>query len=204
MSHHPSEHRLMEYAAGAMSDGPALCIAVHLESCLHCSRKVEEYSHLGAALMEESSQVSDDLFDKVMAGVEAGVESIKQLPQTLLEKLLPADINALDWKRIGVGVYEYVVNTGDGDNSVKLLRVDKGRSVFQHTHTGTEFTMLLQGGYSDELGNYRAGDFIECDASHKHKPIAIRDEDCILLTAVSGNLRFTGPLSRLLNPFYQF
>lgn len=204
MKHHPTEHRLMEYAAGAMSEGPALCIATHLESCLQCHRKVDEYSHLGAALMNDQEAVSDNLFDKVLAGLDAGLEQAISAPQSVLDKLIPKHLHMLDWKRIGAGVYEYCLSTGDNNNSVKLLRVNKGRSVFQHTHTGTEFTMLLQGGYSDELGNYRAGDFIECDNSHNHKPIAHRDEDCILLTAVSGNLHFTGPISRLLNPFYQF
>lgn len=205
MSHHPNEHRLTEYSAGSLAAGPALCIATHLERCSHCARRVEDLNLLGAALLDhsEESQCSADLFDKVMNGVSAQPK-IEHSAKPALSRLIPKDLKSVAWKKLAGGVSTFDLPISEHGFIVKLMRVTAGRGVFEHTHDDSEFTVLLQGGYSDELGSYVAGDFIECDGTHTHKPVAHRDQDCIMLTAVSGNLKFTGSLTRMLNPFFSF
>lgn len=210
MSHHPSEHLLTEFSSGSLETGAALCVRTHLEQCHECKRITEDLNVLGAVMMRGSDEAScsDDLFDRVMVQLNSSSAPEKATKHTedkrALSALIPGGIKSVPWKKIASGVSSYELPVNDGEYSVKLLRVEKGRSVFQHTHSDTELTVLLQGGYSDELGSYTAGDFIECDSSHVHKPVAHRDQDCILLTAVSGKLRFTGALTRLLNPIVRF
>jgi len=211
--HHPSEHLIAEFAAGSLSFGPALCVSTHLEQCLECASLADNFALLGAALIQEGEniEVSGDLFERVLGQI--GTQSVtpfdKQSVVTAprngaLHGLLPKSLESLPWKSLAGGVSSYTLNTGDDDHSVKLLRVSRGRGVFTHTHTATEFTVLLRGGYSDELGNFNAGDFVECNTNHRHAPLAHRDQDCYLLTAVEGSLKFTGLLTRLANPFFRF
>ncbi|MEM8498072.1 MAG: ChrR family anti-sigma-E factor [Pseudomonadota bacterium] len=210
MSHHPSEHLLTEFASGSLETGAALCVRTHLEQCHECSRLAEDLNVLGAVMMRSSDQAScsDELFDRVLDQLNSSPAPEKATGHTgdnrALSALIPGGITSVPWKKIASGVSSYELPVNDGEYNVKLLRVEKGRSVFQHTHTDTELTVLLQGGYSDELGSYIAGDFIECDGSHVHKPVAHRDQDCILLTAVSGKLHFTGAIARLLNPIVKY
>lgn len=208
MNHHPGEDLLLEYSSGGLAVGPALCVRTHLEQCHCCAQQVQNMNVLGAAMLQycESEAVSDDLLDKTLAQLDA-TPPVANPSSKLggLRQLLPSGLAGLNWQRLAPGVSFFDLPAANEEGFiVKLLRVGKGRSVFQHTHSGNEFTVLLQGGYSDELGSYSAGDFIECDASHVHKPVAHRDQDCILLTAVSGDLRFTGRLTRLLNPVFTF
>lgn len=217
MSHHPSDSRLTEYSAGGMAYGPAVCISTHLERCHECTQRVDNLNLLGATMLDQidSAECSDDLFDRVIDSLESAptsqaitsAEAANQstVAQSALRALLPQGLESVAWKRLAKGVSSFEVPSINGEGfSVKLLRVSKGSSVFQHTHTGTEFSVLLQGGYSDELGSYAAGDFVECDSSHNHKPVAHRDQDCILMTAVEGDLKFTGVFSRLLNSVIKF
>ncbi len=209
MSHHPSEHLLAEFTSGSLNTGAALCVRTHLEQCHDCNRVAEDLNVLGAVMMRDSDQAScsDDLFSRVLDQLGSSAPQApfsRSAGSKALSSLIPGGIQSVPWKKIAGGVSSYTLPINDGEYSVKLLRVEKGRSVFQHTHTDTELTVLLQGGYSDELGSYTAGDFIECDGSHVHKPVAHRDQDCILLTAVSGKLRFTGAVGRLLNPLVTF
>lgn len=209
MSHHPTEHLLAEYSAGSLAAGPALCITTHIEGCHECKRRVDDFNLLGATMLEntESVECSDDLFDRVMLGLEAATENAgqaaKEKAKSALAAILPNGLDSVNWKLRGHGVSTYDLPVAEDGFVVKLLRVAKGQKVFQHTHTDSEFTVLLQGGYSDELGSYSAGDFVECDGSHVHQPVAHRDQDCVLLTAVSGDLKFTGTVSRILNPFFK-
>src|SRR5690606_24367164 len=83
---------------------------------------------------------------------------------------------------------------------VALQRIAAGARVPTHTHGGTELTVILSGGFSDELGVYHAGDFIARDPSHKHSPTALQNEDCICLTVLDAPIKFTG-WQRLFNPF---
>ncbi|MFK7733748.1 MAG: ChrR family anti-sigma-E factor [Pseudomonadales bacterium] len=210
MSHHPSEHLLTEFASGTLETGAALCVRTHLEQCHDCNRVAEDLNVLGAVMMRGSDEAacSDDLFDRVLGQLNSQPAPEPVVSDTqdrsALSSLIPGGIKSVPWKKIASGISSYELPVNDGEYNVKLLRVEKGRSVFQHTHSDTELTVLLQGGYSDELGSYTAGDFVECDGSHVHKPVAHRDQDCILLTAVSGKLRFTGAIGRLLNPIVKF
>ena len=76
-------------------------------------------------------------------------------------------------------------------------------SIPQHNHSGTETTLVLQGGFSDESGTYHAGDFITREAGEEHSPTAIAGGDCICLAVLESPLRFTRWHHRLLSPLLQ-
>ena len=66
---------------------------------------------------------------------------------------------------------------------------------------GDEYTVILEGSFSDEAGLYHKGDFLLRDASHEHTPVATLDKYCICLAVTEAPIQLTGFFGRLLNPF---
>jgi len=61
MSRHPApEELLLDYAAGALAQGPALAVALHVALDADARRTVERLGALGGALMESSEEAAVD------------------------------------------------------------------------------------------------------------------------------------------------
>jgi putative transcriptional regulator len=132
-----------------------------------------------------------------------------------LEKLLPKRFSTIDWKRKWLGVFEHVIATGGdkpssdngADESLRwklaLQRTRKGCSAPKHVHSNCEYTVVLQGGYSDAAGVYREGDFVVRTPESTHRPRAMEDQDCICLSYIQGKIGLFNPLSGPLTRFRQ-
>ena len=84
---------------------------------------------------------------------------------------------------------------------VELLRIEPGHGAPRHTHEGTEYTLVVSGGFTDENGSYGPGEVSIVDSSHTHQPIADPGEICYALAVTDGNLKFTGWLGALQKLF---
>ena len=82
-----------------------------------------------------------------------------------------------------------------------MLRIAPGHGVPQHSHRGTELTLVLEGGFSDITGHYVRGDIQVADQELDHQPVADDHVACICLAVTSDHLRLTGPLGRIIDPF---
>ena len=51
-----------------------------------------------------------------------------------------------------------------------------GRGYPPHRHLGLEEVLVLAGGYSDDRGTYRAGDYVGYESGSVHAPVALGDE----------------------------
>lgn len=213
---HPDDMTLMNYAAGSLSAPEALAIAMHLCFCHECRTHVKNFNHLGGALLENITPASAESssFDVLMAEIDKGAPAIRYSRQAAsatqtapavqnpLQKYLPEPLEKLSWHRQTKEVSKYDLTKLLGTNGfqIALQKIKAGAKIPTHTHKGVEYTVILNGGFSDELGVYHTGDFIARDASHKHSPTALQNEDCICLTVLSAPLKFTG-WYRILNPF---
>jgi putative transcriptional regulator len=117
-----------------------------------------------------------------------------------LRKFIPKDYDQLEWSRLSPSIHSADLCQDYGGSKVGLLRIKPGGSAPTHTHLGDELTVILEGSFSDEKGVYRAGDFLACDGSHTHTPVASKDRDCICLVVSEAPLQFTGWFTRLFNP----
>ena len=72
IAYHPDKSLLVDYSAGNMSFGPALCVTAHLEHCQLCHRELQGMTTLGAVLMEKqhAAEISPDLLDQVMQCID--------------------------------------------------------------------------------------------------------------------------------------
>ena len=60
------------------------------------------------------------------------------------------------------------------------------RALLRHIRFDEVF--VLQGGYRDQQGERRAGEYILNDAGSAHAPVALEGEDCIMLAVAHGGI----------------
>jgi putative transcriptional regulator len=210
MSHPAPEELLLDYAAGALAAGPALAVALHVALDPAARRTVERLGALGGALMEGEGETPFDeaLLHSTLARLD-GV-SVEPRPEPYVPRpgfewaplpLAPyLDLGtAPNWKRV-FGGFEEMRLSLPGEHRVSLLRLEPGRGLPMHRHVGEEFTVVLQGGYTDSTGNYGVGDFAVGPGPEEHEPIADPGEPCIALIVVEKPIVLTGPFGRFLNP----
>lgn len=217
-THHPDDMTLMNYAAGSLSLPHALAVSVHLCFCHECRELVKNFNHLGGALLEtiKPASTDEDAFEALMATLEPHDHAPTQKPTPApqddpkitqhytnpLLRYLPTALPDLPWQRQTKEISKFdLTSLVDVKGfQVALQKISAGAKVPTHTHKGCEYTVILSGSFSDELGVYSQGDFIARDTSHKHSPTAMQNEDCICLTVLNAPLKFTG-WYRILNPF---
>lgn len=147
------------------------------------------------------SITSDERLDMVVASQEHTPQLIK-VADTEFE--LPRALNQVvrkDWLNLGK-ISRARLDFEDGDHHTSLLHIDKDGAVPCHTHKGFEITLLLEGSFEDEMGEYHKGDFIWLDGEHTHQPFT--KEGCVCLTVSSDALYFTKGVSQLFNPIGKF
>jgi len=54
-----------------------------------------------------------------------------------------------------------------------LIRMEPGKGYLAHRHVGWEDVLVLQGGFRDQGGEYRQGDFVHYPAGSEHAPVAL-------------------------------
>ena len=101
-----------------------------------------------------------------------------------------------------MGVRQDILSAGP-DGSVRLLYIPPGQAVPDHGHNGVELTLVLQGSFTDETGQFGVGDLEVADDDLEHTPIADMGEACICLAATEAPLKFNAFLPRVLQPFFK-
>ena len=220
--HHPSDALLLDYATGNLGEGWSLAVATHVSMCSTCQESLAEMEAIGGAMLaadlKPAASCDEDLWSRVAACLDddaplakpvaqpaaqsAGTQSVAKssvLPAPLLD-YLGGDIDALPWRRLGLGAQQVVIETREPGTTARLLRIPAGQRVPAHTHRGQELTLVLSGAYHDETGRFARGDFQELDSDVVHQPHAEQDIDCICLAITDAPLRFKSLAAQLAQP----
>ena len=211
MSRHPApDELLLDFAAGALPSGPALALSLHVALDPAARRMVGRLEALGGLLMEGEGEapIDDAALQRTVTRLDAlPVEPAPQpiVPRSGFEWAPPPLLRHLDpgarWRRVLGGFEEIRLQLpGDTSQRVSLLRLEPGRGLPVHRHVGTEYTVVLQGGYTDVTGNYGVGDFAVGPGPEQHEPIADPGPPCIALIVLERPVVLTGPWGRWLNP----
>ncbi len=209
--HHPSQDLLMEYAAGTLPLAQSACVSIHIESCDQCRRQVQQMTELGASLLEslEPVAVGDAQLNAVLARLDEETplaydnnrRDERDSTPAILQRLMRGDFSDLSWKNIGSSLRISYLKTGDPRHEFALYHIRAGGRIPNHTHHGSEMTLVLQGGFSDANGSYHEGDFLFRGPEDDHAPTALQSEDCICLAVLDAPLKFTDWRFRWMNPF---
>ena len=214
VKHYPSDELLLDYASGALGEGWSVVVASHLALCPDSRQRVAELEAIGASFMENLSPTpllkssSDAVFSGLSTEYFAAEvpfpsdadNSSFTFPQPL-RSYTGGDLDQVPWRRIGLGSYQALLQTGDTNTVVRLLKIPAGKPVPAHSHGGTELTLVLCGAFTDKTGHYGRGDFQEAGDELEHQPYAVAGEDCICLTVTDAPLRFSSLAARLAQPF---
>ena len=209
ITHHPDTRLLNEFASGTLPLAQSLCVSLHLKYCEQCQRNHQRLQQLGSAMFEQLSPQAVD--DSLLQGVLARLDEEPPLSYAgdvaddgqpaLLQRLMHGSYTDLDWNRVTNDLRISRLRTGDSDHEFALYHIKAGGSIPQHTHRGTELTLVLEGSFSDEEGIYLEGDFLMRDGEHRHTPTASQSADCICVGVLDAPIRFTRWNYRPLNPF---
>lgn len=216
IKHHPNAQQLNAFVSGTCEPTVALMVSAHVDMCLDCQAKCMKLQQV-QTIEALSSPVSTSSLDRMFS-------QITQLPQqkTTLPRAasVPATFDIeLEGKRFVLPrtLKRYAKNTGNWSRLVgklwqapvdlgymgkaNFIYMEKGGKVPEHTHKGTEMTLVIDGQYGDGVANYDCGDFTLLDGQHNHLPHSEADEGCLVFTIVDKPLYFTSGIARLLNPF---
>jgi len=198
--HHPYDDTLARFAAGTLAAGPSLVVSTHVAGCAECRSRVRLFEAVGGAMLEEAtaSSVRPELFANALKRIEETAE--RPTPRRVASPLDRVPMTA--WRSLGGGfAWRRLTLPYAPDANIIMLKVQPGQRMPHHTHSGTEYTQVLQGSFHDDYGRYVAGDCIEADDDIDHQPTIDSDVECICLAAVEGRLRLRGFIARMVQPF---
>ncbi len=220
IKHHPSLDILQAYAAGTLPASISAAVAMHVDMCPVCKKIVavetqenakDCFDHSTEKSFENETFDFDHDFDDIIAQITSDTsiheEAMKQEKIIQLKNkkyILPKAIqnmNITNWSNIGK-ISRARVQLEEGNIRTSLLNIEAGAAVPEHTHKGYEVTLLLDGEFHDNMGQYVPGDFIVLDSENEHQPIT--EKGCLCYTVVSDSLHFTKGLNKLLNPIGSF
>lgn len=199
------------YAAGCLD--PAFCLLVETQSALRpdVARAVARAETIAGVFFEteDAAALSAGAIDKAFAMIDAfesgarpdatavhlageGLDELLALPEPLRETALQS-FQSQKWQGLTQGIRRLKLDTGS-EAEVELYRIEPGCTVPKHSHSGSEFTLVVAGGFSDESGSFGPGDISLKGPDDTHQPTGDMDGVCFALAVREGGLRFTGLL----------
>lgn len=218
---HPSSELLNQFVQGELATGKSVVVSAHMELCESCSAKAKELQALAvSSWVDPGSAVQSDQSNEAnYSNMVAGIVKSPQIKSEQAEELVEVDIEVLNhsiklpkvlakaasqglkWKKVAGGISEAQLFI-DNETLCEFIYMAPGCKVPVHTHQGSESTLVLDGSFEDELGEYNASDFIIRDGQHNHQP---RSKDgCLCFAVLDSPLQFTEGLARLMNPINRY
>ena len=217
-SHHPSEAWLLDFALGNLSVGFETVLSAHIGSCAACRQNVKLAEELGGDILSSlpgaAISVATDSHE-ICAEHSAGDEEIDRsgdsgsraretvTPESFehfVKTYLHSSINALKWRTIGKGLQICQLSNED-EVRLWMLKAQPGTVLPEHSHLGSELTMVLEGAYFCGSDIFRAGDIEDADEETLHRPVVTQDAQCICLAVTEGDLQFQSWIPRVLQRF---
>jgi putative transcriptional regulator len=227
IKHHPTFELLSLFVKGELPASLSAGIAIHADMCPVCQAQIAQLTEQVAEsnfefeenfldrFIVDGSEDMDELpianFDQMIADITEITEV--SLPETKVEKLisfnnkeyiLPKPLNNIALgKSSNFGKLSRArLQLNEDEIHTSLLHIEPGGGVPQHTHKGFELTLLLDGSFEDENGEYVKGDFIMLGGDHQHHPIS--SKGCLCFTVANDALHFTQGINKLFNPIGSF
>ena len=197
------------YAAGCLD--PAFCLLVETQAALRpdVQRAVARAETIAGVFFEseELATLSVGAADKALAMIDAyesgeqpvaqavkrageGLDELLDLPEPLRETALQS-FQTHKWQGLSQGIRRLKLDAGS-EAEVELYRIEPGCTVPKHSHHGSEFTLVVAGGFSDESGSFGPGDLSLKGPQDTHQPTGDMDGVCYALAVRDGGLKFTG------------
>ena len=217
ISFHPTHRQLSEFSLGVMNSAEALIVSSHIDMCPKCRTALEAEQEIVAESVFASAEWAETQTDPALTSM------LSEITQQTVDKAISVRFNKhyieLDgrkfelprtlgrmankignWSHLAGKIWQAPVELG-GDSKANFIYMEKGGSVPEHTHRGSEMTLVIDGEFCDGLASYDTGDFMLMTPDHQHEPISHADGGCLVFSIVDQPLHFTSGWARLINPF---
>jgi len=214
IAHHPSDELLWAYAAGAGEPAVSLMVATHLTYCPRCRADVSILDALGGQLLRDlpTAALNARALETVLARLDTA--TVEKTPRAAtirignpvprpLRSFVGDDLDRVRWRPVAPGL-SYRMLMKRGRSRVYLTKSRPGAGIGLHTHRGNELTLVLAGGFTDEMGSYGKGDIVLTTPDIHHTPVADDDGDCITLAMTDAPLKFRNVGAGLIARFFGF
>jgi putative transcriptional regulator len=208
-SHYTSmDNLLASYVAGALPAPLQHLVGAHLELKDENRGFVAGLEDLAGSAMESQDGVVFNDREARLAAIFAAPESSEDDAPLVKDSVLPSALaclvpytsDTIPWRTKMPGYKECALGVIDGCE-VNLLWIRPGRKMPDHTHEGSEITLVLDGAFSDANGRYGRGDIALADEDVDHSPVAENDRPCICLAITDAPLRLTGSYRQIFADF---
>jgi len=209
-NHHIPESVLLEYAAATLSEAVALVVGTHLALCPRCRELSSDYDALGGALMDSGeAQVSDGVLEAILGKLDETpatptprpVAYNGVIPQPLRDYTGPFD--AIKWNLVAPGIWKLPLPVYSNGRQGALVHLRGGMRIPVHEHLGTERTLVLAGGFTDELSQFVRGDIcVRAQGDGVHKQVIDRGEPCIALALDDDTKRMKSTFGRVISRLF--
>jgi putative transcriptional regulator len=214
-AHHPAAELLIDYTSGANSPAETLLIELHLTFCAGCRRSVEVLLAAAGDLFNglPPALLAPNMFNQTLrlldqAPVQKPLGRPAQPALPLFAKTWPHVLrrqvqrhNLRKWRHMPAGFRAMRVPFADPSSRIWVMKAPEGRGPFPHSHLRDEWTVVLEGGFSDETGTYNAGDFAYAGPGESHTVIAEPGDGCVCVLLVRAPPVYTTWPGKLLAPF---
>lgn len=213
---------LLDYAAGVLESPLEILVETHISLNAASAKQLRMLMQLGGILLEECEPVSlsEGALDAVMAEIAKGEHdretatqdnvvafspshekkgvTVAHLPRPLAD-YIPDLSCEKSWRKISKGLSQCRIQFDGTEVEANIYRIAPGTSIPVHSHEGTEVTLVLAGGFTDETGAFGPGDIAIQETGATHKPVADDDGECIVFAINEGNIRLANPIGRVLS-----
>lgn len=215
ISFHPKYTDLRSFSAGNCQPAMSLMLSAHVDMCPQCqstcvaiqaelAREFDSEQNVVESLGNQYLSMMSDITCLPIANHEEIVENSSieldgkffELPRALRRHA----VNTGNWSRLVGKLWQAPVDLGE-IGKANFMYMEKGGRVPEHTHKGTEMTLVVDGQYGDGIAEYDTGDYTIMNGKHNHLPHSKADDGCLVFTIVDQPLHFTAGIARLLNPF---
>ena len=199
------------YAAGCLD--PAFMLLVETQAALRpdVARAIAKGEAIAGVFLEteERATLADDALTRALSAIEdfenaqvkqqaaaqragTALDELLALPQPLRETVLESCVDN-SWQKLSPGIQRLALDV-DSAAEVELYRIEPNQTVPRHTHRGSEYTLVVAGGFTDDSGHYRPGDLAIKGPKNTHQPTGDADGVCFALAVRDDGLQFTGIL----------
>lgn len=216
--HRLGDEWLVGLASGTLSEGEAMFARTCLSFVPEAANDLALAQTLGGAALERAPKAALNAGARAsllaaLDGAEMEPAAPSPAPATRKERqqggVMPAvlqdyaggDIDRMKWSYLGPGMKKVRLWQNDKGQTLWMLRAQPGVKIPEHTHEGTELTLVLKGSFHDAFGHYGPGDVEETDDSHTHDLVIDEGGECICLALTDRPLKFKGWIARAMQPF---
>jgi putative transcriptional regulator len=221
IQHHPSTKLIEQFYRGELEPGISVAISAHLELCSCCKATSGFIIDQATAEWSDASEGHDfngvealevdDILDSILSQPQQVIKQVEKVASQkihLLQHSVPVpDILAkvageqLVWKKLPGGI-NHAPMALDRNAQCEFLYMKPGSLIPQHKHQGMEITLVLDGSFKDDRGDYYPGDFIVRTGEDSHS--ATSDDGCLCFTVLDSPVIFTSGFARFFNPINRY